>query len=43
VVEKLGGVVVGVALAVDLPDLGGRRRLEKQGHSVVALCEFEGE
>jgi len=43
VIEQLGGVLVGVALAVDLPDLGGRRRLEKQGHTVVALCEFEGE
>lgn len=43
VVQQLGGVVVGVAVAVDLPDLGGRRRLEKDGHTVVALCEFEGE
>jgi adenine phosphoribosyltransferase len=43
VVEQLGGIVVGVAVAVDLPDLGGRRRLEKQGHDVMALCEFEGE
>jgi adenine phosphoribosyltransferase len=43
VVQQLGGVVVGVAVAVDLPDLGGRRRLEKEGHTVVALCAFEGE
>lgn len=42
-IEQVGGVVVGLAVAVDLPDLGGRRRLEKDGHTVVALCEFEGE
>jgi adenine phosphoribosyltransferase len=43
VIQQLGGVVVGVAVVIDLPDLGGRRRLEKRGHTVVALCEFEGE
>ena len=42
-IQQVGGVVVGLAVAVDLPDLGGRRRLEKDGHTVVALCEFEGE
>jgi adenine phosphoribosyltransferase len=28
---------------IDLPDLGGRARLEKRGHMVHALCEFEGD
>ena len=42
-VERAGGVVAGCAFIVDLPELGGRRRLEARGWSVFALCEFEGE
>ena len=29
-------------LAQDLPDLGGRRKLEAMGMDVHALCAFEG-
>ncbi len=43
VVEALGGEVVGSAVVIDLPDLGGRRRVEALGHKLVALCAFEGE
>jgi len=28
---------------LDLPDVGGRKRLEKRGLKVFSLCEFEGE
>lgn len=42
-VGKMGGKVVECCFAIDLPDLGGRRRLEKQTQKVFALCEFEGE
>ncbi|SEN46155.1 adenine phosphoribosyltransferase [Palleronia pelagia] len=42
-VERLGGVVTGCAFIVDLPDLGGRKRLEDMGMTVEALCAFEGE
>jgi adenine phosphoribosyltransferase len=28
---------------IDLPDIDGRARLEKRGHKVFALCEFEGD
>ena len=38
-----GGVVVGCAFIVDLSDLGGRARLEKQGYPVLALCQFAGD
>ena len=38
-----GGVVVGCAFIVDLSDLGGRARLEKQGYPVLALCQFTGD
>ena len=41
-VERLGGVIVGCAFVVDLPDLGGRKRLEAMGMDVHALCAFEG-
>jgi adenine phosphoribosyltransferase len=42
-VEKMGGAVVECCFVIDLPDLGGRARLERHGHTVFALCEFEGE
>ena len=42
-VEKMGGAVVECCFAIDLPALGGRARLEQHGHTVFALCEFEGE
>jgi adenine phosphoribosyltransferase len=41
-IEKLGGVVVGTAFVIDLPDLGGRKRIEGIGQRVHALCAFEG-
>ena len=37
-----GGSVVGCAFIVELPDLGGRERLEKLGYPVVSLCRFCG-
>ena len=37
-----GGSVVGCAFVVDLPDLGGRERIEKLGYPVLALCQFPG-
>ncbi|MEX2520186.1 MAG: adenine phosphoribosyltransferase [Paracoccaceae bacterium] len=42
-IERLGGSVVGCAFVIDLPDLGGRARLEGMGLNVQALCAFEGE
>jgi adenine phosphoribosyltransferase len=41
-IERLGAEVVGCAFVVDLPDLGGRRKLEAMGMDVHALCAFEG-
>ena len=41
-IEKIGGKIVECCFVIDLPDVGGRKRLEKQGYSVFALCEFEG-
>jgi adenine phosphoribosyltransferase len=42
-IEKIGGKIVECCFVIDLPDVGGRKRLEKQGYSVFALCEFEGD
>ncbi|MBM1221577.1 adenine phosphoribosyltransferase [Ponticoccus sp. SC2-23] len=42
-IERLGAQVVGCAFVIDLPDLGGRKRLEALGMEVHALCEFEGD
>lgn len=42
-IEDMGGIVVECCFVIDLPDIGGRARLEKLGHKVFALCEFEGD
>ena len=42
-IEKTGGKIIECCFVIDLPDLGGRKRLEKHGQKVFALCEFEGE
>ena len=41
-VERLGGEIVGCSFIVDLPNLGGRAKLETMGLDVHALCAFEG-
>ncbi len=42
-IERMGGEVIGCAFIIDLPDLGGRKKLEALGMNVHALCEFEGD
>jgi adenine phosphoribosyltransferase len=42
-IEGAGARVVECCFVIDLPDLGGRRRLEGLGHAVFALVEFAGE
>ena len=41
-IERLGGSVAGCAFVIDLPDLGGRAKLEGMGMEVHALCAYEG-
>ncbi len=41
-IERLGAQVIGCAFVVDLPELGGRAKLEALGMDVHALCAFEG-
>jgi len=42
-IEKLGGVVAEMAFIVDLPDVGGARKLKDKGYKAYCLTEFEGD
>lgn len=42
-IERMGAEVVGCAFVIDLPDLGGRKRLENLGMNVHALSAFDGD
>ena len=42
-IRQLGGEIVEATFVVDLPDLGGRERLEASGCTVYTLCAFSGE
>ena len=41
-IESVGARVVECCFVIELPDLGGRKRLEGLGHPVFALVEFAG-
>lgn len=41
-IQKLGGDVVACAFVIDLPELGGTKRLQEKALQVFSLCEFEG-
>lgn len=41
-IRKVGGQIVECAFIIDLPDIGGKARLEHLNCPVFALCEFEG-
>jgi adenine phosphoribosyltransferase len=42
-IRKLGGIVMGCAFVIDLPDLGGSKRIIESGITSFSLCEFEGD
>ncbi len=42
-IEKLDGKVTEVCFIVNLPDIGGFKKLKDKGYKVFALTEFEGE
>jgi len=42
-IEKLGGEVTEMAFIVNLPDVGGEKKLKDKGYSVYCLTEFEGD
>jgi len=41
-VQKMKGDIVECCFIIDLPDIGGRERLENMGQKVFTLCEFKG-
>jgi len=42
-IKKLGGNILECSFIVDLPDIGGRKKLEDAGYKVFTLVEFEGD
>lgn len=40
--EKLGAKIIGCAFIIDLPELGGKKLLNKLGYEPHILCEFQG-
>ncbi len=42
-IEKLGGVVAEMAFIVNLPDVGGAKKLEAKGYKAYCQTEFEGD
>ncbi len=42
-ISNVGGELIECCFVIDLPDLGGSKKLQKLGHTVFSLCEFEGE
>ena len=41
--QQLGANIVGACFVIDLPDLGGRKKIEDLGVPVRTLIEYEGE
>ena len=42
-IKSMGVNILECCFIIDLPELGGRTRLETQGQGVFALCEFDGD
>ena len=42
-IEKLGGIIAETAFIVNLPDVGGEKKLKEKGYTVFSLTVFEGE
>ena len=42
-VQKMKGEILECCFIIDLPDIGGSRKLASMGQNVFTLCEFEGD
>ena len=42
-IERMGAEVMGCAFVIDLPDIGGRAKLQGMGMDVHSLCQFDGD
>ncbi len=41
--KKAGADIVEIGFVIDLPNIGGRKRLQDQGYNLYWQCEFEGD
>ena len=41
-IEELGGIITESSFIVDLPDIGGSKKLADNGYKIFALTEFKG-
>lgn len=41
-IEKIGGEIFETAFVIDLPELGGAKKIQDKGHKVFTLIEFDG-
>jgi adenine phosphoribosyltransferase len=41
-IRQLGGEVAHAAFVINLPEIGGEKRIQDMGIEVFSLCEFEG-
>lgn len=42
-IEKLGGEIVETGFVIDLPDVGGRKRMQDAGKKYFYMVDFEGD
>lgn len=42
-IRQIGAEIVEVSAMIDLPDLGGSRKLRDEGLNVYTVCQFEGD
>ena len=42
-IRRIGAEIVEVAAMIDLPDLGGSRKLQEEELKVYTVCSFEGD
>ncbi|SDY80463.1 adenine phosphoribosyltransferase [Nitrosomonas halophila] len=40
-IEEMNGTVIECCLVVDLPTIGGSKRLQQQGHKLFSLCRYD--
>jgi adenine phosphoribosyltransferase len=42
-IEKLGGIITEMSFIVNLPDVGGEKKLKDKGYNIYCLTSFEGD
>ena len=42
-VQKMKADIIECCFIIDLPDIGGSKKLKSMGQNVFSLCEFDGD